>query len=28
LPPESVINPDIFFAELEMRGITIKQKAE
>jgi len=28
LPPESVINPDIFFAELEMRGITIEQKVE
>lgn len=28
LPPESVINPDIFFAELEKRGITIKQKIE
>jgi len=26
LPPESVINPKIFFAELERRGITIKQK--
>jgi len=26
LPPESVINPGIFFAELEKRGIKIKQK--
>ncbi len=26
LPPESVINPKIFFAELERRGIKIKQK--
>ncbi len=28
LPPESVINPEIFFAELEKRGITINQKVE
>jgi lysine 6-dehydrogenase len=28
LPPESVIDPEIFFAELEKRGIIIKQKAE
>jgi lysine 6-dehydrogenase len=28
LPPESVIDPEIFFMELEKRGITIKQKAE
>ncbi len=28
LPPESVISPDIFFAELEKRGIVIKQKVE
>jgi len=28
LPPESVINPDLFFAELEKRGITINQKVE
>ena len=26
LPPETVINPAIFFAELEKRGITVKQK--
>ena len=26
LPPETVIDPDIFFAELEKRGITVKQK--
>jgi saccharopine dehydrogenase-like NADP-dependent oxidoreductase len=26
LPPELVINPGIFFSELEKRGITIKQK--
>ena len=26
LPPESVINPDIFFAELEKRGITVTQR--
>jgi hypothetical protein len=28
LPPETVINPGIFFAELEKRGITIKQEVE
>ncbi|HEY48300.1 MAG TPA: hypothetical protein G4O14_16145 [Anaerolineae bacterium] len=28
LPPESVIDPEIFFAELEKRGIIIKQKIE
>jgi saccharopine dehydrogenase-like NADP-dependent oxidoreductase len=28
LPPETVINPDIFFAELEKRGITIEQKVD
>jgi lysine 6-dehydrogenase len=28
LPPESVIDPEIFFAELEKRGITIEQKIE
>ena len=28
LPPESVIDPEIFFAELEKRGITINQKVE
>ena len=28
LPPESVIDPEIFFAELEKRGIIIKQKTE
>jgi lysine 6-dehydrogenase len=28
LPPESVIDPEIFFSELEKRGIIIKQKAE
>jgi saccharopine dehydrogenase-like NADP-dependent oxidoreductase len=26
LPPESVIDPDIFFAELEKRGITVTQR--
>ncbi|MBW8011530.1 MAG: hypothetical protein FVQ83_09880 [Chloroflexi bacterium] len=26
LPPETVINPEIFFAELEKRGITIEQE--
>ena len=26
LPPETVIDPDLFFAELEKRGITVKQK--
>jgi lysine 6-dehydrogenase len=28
LPPESVIDPEIFFAELEKRGITIHQQVE
>ncbi len=28
LPPETVIDPEIFFAELEKRGITINQKVE
>ncbi len=28
LPPESVIDPEIFFTELEKRGITINQKVE
>jgi saccharopine dehydrogenase-like NADP-dependent oxidoreductase len=28
LPPESVIAPDIFFAELEKRGITVYQRIE
>ena len=28
LPPETVIDPEIFFAELEKRGIKIKQKIE
>jgi len=28
LPPESVINPGLFFAELEKRGISIHQKVE
>ena len=28
LPPETVIKPELFFAELEKRGITIEQKAE
>lgn len=28
LPPESVINPDLLFFELEKRGITIKHKVE
>jgi saccharopine dehydrogenase-like NADP-dependent oxidoreductase len=28
LPPESVINPDLLFSELEKRGITIKHKVE
>ena len=28
LPPESVINPGVFFAELEKRGIKIEQKIE
>jgi len=28
LPPESVIDPDIFFAELEKRGITVNQRIE
>ncbi len=27
-PPETVINPTIFFAELEKRGITVKQTIE
>jgi len=28
LPPESVIDPNIFFAELEKRGITVNQRIE
>jgi saccharopine dehydrogenase-like NADP-dependent oxidoreductase len=28
LPPETVIKPDIFFSELEKRGITIEHKVE
>jgi lysine 6-dehydrogenase len=28
LPPETVIDPEVFFAELEKRGITIEQKVE
>ena len=28
LPPETVIKPELFFAELEKRGITIEQKVE
>ncbi len=28
LPPETVINPEIFFAELERRGIMIEQKID
>lgn len=28
LPPESVLDPEIFFAELEKRGITVDQKVE
>jgi hypothetical protein len=28
LPPESVIDPELFFAELKKRGISIHQKIE